>query len=88
MRFRFGSVPDDVDFDPRAGGWTRLKEPRFGWMMLIVLLVSVLLVAALSAAWSVVLRMHGAPSALSGVVTPIETGLAWTVSWYAQRAAK
>jgi hypothetical protein len=44
-------------------------------MMLMALPVSVLLVAALSAAWNVVLRMHGAPSALSGVVTPGVAGL-------------
>lgn len=75
MRFRLGSVPDDVEFDPGMGGWTRLKEPRFGWMMLMVLPVSVLLVAALSSAWGVVLRMHGAPSALEGVVTPAVAGL-------------
>jgi len=75
VRFRIGSVPDDVEFDPGAGGWTRLKEPLFGWMMLMVLPVSVLLVAALSSAWALVLRIHGAPSDLGGVVTPAVAGL-------------
>ncbi|MBU4556957.1 MAG: DUF3267 domain-containing protein [Actinobacteria bacterium] len=75
MRFHLGSVPDDAEFDPEMGSWTRLKEPRFGWMMLMVLPVSVLVVAALSSAWSVVLRMYGAPSALEGVVTPAVAGL-------------
>jgi hypothetical protein len=75
VRFRLGSVPDDAKFDPAGAGWVRLNEPRFGWMMLMVLPVSVLLVCALSALWALVLRMHGAPSALEGVVTPAVAGL-------------
>ena len=70
MRFRLGPVPDDVEFHPGDGGWVRLKEPRFGWMLLMLVPVSVLLVAGLSSAWAVVLRMHGAPSAAQGIVTP------------------
>jgi hypothetical protein len=44
-------------------------------MMLLVLPVSLLLVVALSCAWAVVLRMHDAPSAVAGVVTPAVAGL-------------
>jgi hypothetical protein len=73
--FRLGSVPDDVEFDPGLGGWAKLKEPSFGWMMLMALPVSLLLVVALSYAWGVVLRMHDAPSAVGGVVTPAVAGL-------------
>lgn len=75
MRFRLGSVPDDVEFDPGVGGWARLKEPGFGWLMLMVLPVSVLLVATLGSAWAVVLRMHGAPSAVEGGMTLAIDGL-------------
>lgn len=75
MRFRLGPIPDDPNFDPQVGGWTKLKQPRVGWLMLIVLPVSVLLVVALSSAWAFVLRMHGAPTAMGGVVTPTVAGL-------------
>jgi hypothetical protein len=75
VRFRLGSIPDDVAFDPSVGGWAKVKQPRFGWLMLIFLPVSVLLVAVLSSAWAVVLRMSGAPSAIGGVVTPEVAGL-------------
>lgn len=75
MRFRIGSVPDDVEFNPEVGAWTRLKEPGFGWMMLMVLPVSALLVAALSFAWTAVLRIHGGPAVMEGVVTPAVAGL-------------
>jgi len=75
VRFRLGSIPDDPEFDPRVGGWTKLKQPRVGWLMLIVLPVSALLVAALSSAWALVLRIHGAPTAVGGVVTPAVAGL-------------
>lgn len=70
MRFRVGSVPEDMEFHPEDGGWIRLKEPRFGWLLLMVVPVSVLLVAGLSSAWAVVLRMHDAPSGAQGIVTP------------------
>ena len=71
MRFRLGPVPDDLEFRPADGGWIRLKEPRFGWLLLMVIPLSALLVAGLSSAWAVVLRMQGAPSAAEGAVTPV-----------------
>jgi len=75
VRFRLGPVPDDLGFNPCVGGWFRLKQPGLGWMMLMVLPVSVLLVVALSSAWAFVLRMYGASSAIGGVVTPAVAGL-------------
>lgn len=70
MRFRLGPVPNDPEFDTADGGWIRLKELRFSLMLLMVIPVSVLLVAGLSSAWAVVLRLQGASSAAEGAVTP------------------
>jgi len=75
VRFRIGTVPDDATFFPTADGWIRLKEPKFGWMVLMALPVSVLVVSGLSFLWSLALRMRGAPLAAQGVVTPGVAGI-------------
>jgi hypothetical protein len=71
MKLRFGPVPDDPDFTPGHDGWVRLKEPTFGWMLVMALPVSIVLVAGISQAWSAVARARGIGGASTVVVTPV-----------------
>jgi hypothetical protein len=71
MRLRFGPVPDDVGFAPEHGGWTRLKEPSFGWMLVAALPVSIVLVAGMSLAWGAVARVRGISGESTVVVSPV-----------------
>jgi hypothetical protein len=74
MRFRWGPVPDDSDFAPECGGWIRLKEPTFGWLLVAAVPLSVALVAGVSLAWGAVARFRGIGGESTIVVTP-ETAL-------------
>ena len=41
MRFIFGAMPEDPEFDPKNQGWTPLREPGPGKMQLIAVVVGV-----------------------------------------------
>jgi hypothetical protein len=41
MRFIFGAMPQDPEFDPENQGWTSLREPGPGKMQLIAVVVGV-----------------------------------------------
>jgi hypothetical protein len=71
LRLRWGPVPDDTDFTPEHGGWTKLKEPTFGWMLVVALPVSIVLVAGMSLAWGMVARVRGIAGGSTVVVTPV-----------------
>ena len=56
MRFIIGPPPDDTDFDPKRGGWQRLREMGPRTLMIIGSLAGVPLAALCSFAW---LRISG-----------------------------
>jgi hypothetical protein len=71
MRLRFGPVPDDPDFAPEHGGWVRLKEPRFGLMLVAALPVSIVLVSGVLLAWGAVAQVRGIGGEATIVVYPV-----------------
>jgi hypothetical protein len=42
MRFIFGAMPQDPEFDPKNQGWTSLREPGPGKIQLIAIVIAVL----------------------------------------------
>ncbi|NTW29131.1 MAG: DUF3267 domain-containing protein [Coriobacteriia bacterium] len=69
MRFRVGPVPDDPGFCPEVGGWTRLKEPSLGWLMVLSIPLAVGIAASLLFTWSLIGQMHGATGEVSFAIT-------------------
>jgi len=43
MKFRFGAMPEDPEFDPKNQGWTSLRGPGPGKIQLIAIVIAVLL---------------------------------------------
>jgi hypothetical protein len=41
MKFRFGCVPENPEFDPEADCWRPLKEPTAGWAQFLALPVGI-----------------------------------------------
>ena len=56
MRFHIGPPPAAEGFDSTNNGWTRLREPRLGLLLLAALPLGLLMGAGLSLLWVLMLR--------------------------------
>ncbi|MGV8083813.1 MAG: DUF3267 domain-containing protein [Coriobacteriia bacterium] len=58
MRFKLGPVPEDEDFDPEADGWTLVREPRTGVLMLLAVPLGVVIAGLLMLLWVSILPVR------------------------------
>jgi hypothetical protein len=69
MRFCLGPIPEDATFDPVADGWTRLREPRPGLVMLVAIPLGILMAGVLALAWSAIVPLEMSGGTFSFTIT-------------------